>query len=84
LLQTGISSKLTLKEIKMNKLIAILAVALSTSVFAADPAANKATEVAKADAAKAAVAKKEAAKPAKSTPVKDEKAAAPAAKPASK
>lgn len=68
----------------MNKLIAILAVALSTSVFAADPAANKATEVAKADAAKTAVVKKEAAKPAKSEPAKKEpaKADAKAASPA--
>ena len=70
----------------MKNAIAILATVFAVSAFAAEPAK---TEVKPAPAVTATPAphkaevKKEA-KPAKSVPAKDEKAAAPAAKPASK
>jgi hypothetical protein len=79
--------QLTLKENKMNKLIAtLIASAFAVSAFAAEPAK---TEVKPAPAVTAApaphkVEAKKEAKPAKSVPAKDEKAAVPATKPASK
>ena len=70
----------------MNKLIAIFATAFAVSAFAAEPAkapAPTTSAPAKVEVKKEAEVKK-AAQPAKSTPAKDEKAAVPATKPASK
>lgn len=70
----------------MKKVIALVATLFAVTAFAqtkGEPVAVKTTPnpvVAPA----AEPAKKETAKPAKSTPVKDEKAAGPATKPASK
>jgi hypothetical protein len=84
--------QLTLKENKMNKLIVALMATFAVTAFAQDkgkgePVAVKTTPNAvvapAAEPAKKPEVKKEA-KPSKSTPAKDEKAAAPATKPASK
>jgi hypothetical protein len=48
-----------IKENKMKQLLAIILATFALTGFAADPAANKATEVAKADAAKTAKAPEE-------------------------
>lgn len=86
------SFKTNLKGNIMNKLIVALMATVAVSAFAqtkTEPVAVKTTPnpvVAPAPAASApakAEVKKEA-KPVKSTPAKDEKAAAPATKPASK
>lgn len=72
----------------MKKVIALVAAMFAVTAFAqtkTEPVAVKTTpNPVVAPAAEPAVVKKEAAKPAKSTPVKDEKAAGPATKPASK
>jgi hypothetical protein len=72
----------------MKNAIAILATVFAVSAFAAEPAkapaaATPAPAVTATPAPHKAEVKKEV-KPAKSVPAKDEKAAAPAAKPASK
>lgn len=73
----------------MNKFIVALMASFAVSAFAAEPAKALATPAPAASApAKAEVKKeaevKKAAQPVKSTPAKDEKAAVPATKPASK
>jgi hypothetical protein len=74
----------------MNKIIATLVALSAATVFAAEPAkvevkpaAPAVTAPAKAEVKKIEEVKKDA-KPAKSVPAKDEKAAVPATKPASK
>jgi hypothetical protein len=77
---------INLKGNKMKALIATIVSAFALTAFAAEPAkapATPASAPAKAEVKKEAEVKK-ATQPAKSTPAKDEKAAAPAAKPASK
>ena len=72
----------------MNKLIAtLIASVFAVSVFAAETAKTEVKPASIATTAKPAPHKAEAkkeAKPAKSVPAKDEKAAVPATKPASK
>ena len=72
----------------MKKVIALVATLFAVTAFAQDkavPVYGKTTpNPVVVPAAEPAVVKKEVAKPAKSTPVKDEKAAGPATKPASK
>ena len=67
----------------MNKLIVALMASIAVTAFAAEPAKAPASAPTKTEVKKVEEVKK-AATPAKSTPAKDEKAAAPAAKPASK
>jgi hypothetical protein len=73
----------------MKAIIATLLAFAAATSFAAEPAKAEVKAVTPAPAASApapakAEVKKDAAKPAKSTPAKDEKAAGPATKPATK
>lgn len=67
------------------KLIAtLIASAFAVTAFAAEPVKTEVKPTAPVASAPAKVEVKKEAKPAKSTPAKDEKAAVPATKPASK